>query len=678
MDTGVRTWGPVVIVLALLPAGFVALRACLPPIGRPTTTDSSASATCAACHSSQLAAWQGSTHARAEWGRDASEWPDGWRAAVAPLANPVAAIGTEPLFQLLVPTEGGRLQVTQRAYDPVRAEWFDVFDDPRSPGDWGHWTGGAMTWNSQCASCHSTGVAKGYDAATDTYQTEVLEHGVGCVSCHGTDHAAPLSAEQQDDACLACHSLRAELTGEFSAGEPLWDHFALTSVDLTDQFHPDGQIRAESFEATAFLGSRMHQAGVRCTTCHDPHTGGLVRPEGQLCEGCHHAMPGFEAHDPHPQGTVGCVGCHMPVTTYMQRDPRHDHGFPVPDPGAPEAHGPDGCTGCHADQTRAWAAEVSERWWPDRTDRRALPAAVHAARQGSDAGVATLLRALDSSRPVGERATSALTLAPWADHPEVSAALLQALAHEEPAIRFAAAAALGHASQVPEHREALTGALLDPVRAIRVEAGRALRSVLGPGDARLEPYVGYLRHNADQPTALHEWGTWHFERGEPDLAVRILERASRMDPASAALHDSLAVALSAVGRPHEAASHLRTAVELEPGDATLWMRLGLAEAGIGDLEGAARALTRATELAPQQPRTHYNLGLAQVGLGQVDAGLASLTRAVTLAPDDAELRYGLAATLWDHGRRAQAREEAARVLARHPAHPGAAALLRAP
>ena len=69
------------------------------------------------------------------------------------------------------------MQVTQAAWDPHRSEWFDVFDDDRKAGDWGHWTGGAMTWNGRCAQFHSTGVVKGYDAATDTYE-DLVKAGV--------------------------------------------------------------------------------------------------------------------------------------------------------------------------------------------------------------------------------------------------------------------------------------------------------------------------------------------------------------------------------------------------------------------------------------------------------------------------------------------------------------------
>ena len=46
----------------------------------------------------------------------------------------------------------------------------------------------------------------------------------------------------------------------------------------------------------------------------------------------------------------------MPTTTYMQRDPRHDHGFIKPDPLLTKELGiPNACNGCHTDKSVDWA-----------------------------------------------------------------------------------------------------------------------------------------------------------------------------------------------------------------------------------------------------------------------------------------------------------------------------------
>src|SRR6185369_11176759 len=51
-------------------------------------------------------------------------------------------LGVAPLKQFLVPSDGGRFQMTELAVDSGRGDWFDIFgEENRQPGEWGHWTG---------------------------------------------------------------------------------------------------------------------------------------------------------------------------------------------------------------------------------------------------------------------------------------------------------------------------------------------------------------------------------------------------------------------------------------------------------------------------------------------------------------------------------------------------------
>src|SRR5262249_42390316 len=160
------------------------------------------------------------------------------------------------------------------------------------------------------------------------------------------------------------------------------------------------------------------------------------------CLSCHGAMPQFSAHDGH-KATVGCVGCHMPITTYMQRDPRHDHGFTVPDPELHVRYGiPDACTRCHADRTPAWAAAIAAKWWPDPGgSRRARARVLAEGRAGNAGAVPELIRNL-IGQPPAWRAAAAAMLEGFVDRPEAQAALLMALGDPDAHVRFAAVGAL--------------------------------------------------------------------------------------------------------------------------------------------------------------------------------------------------------------------------------------------
>jgi hypothetical protein len=62
----------------------------------------------------------------------------------------------------------------------------------------------------------------------------------------------------------------------------------------------------------------------------------------------------------------------MPVTTYMQRHPRHDHGFTIPDPLLTKKFGiPNACNRCHQDRDADWALASVEQWFGAKMDRPA-------------------------------------------------------------------------------------------------------------------------------------------------------------------------------------------------------------------------------------------------------------------------------------------------------------------
>src|SRR6266545_5691764 len=407
------------------------------------------SETCRACHAPEHAAWVASHHGLAErlvqdgLERPAFEparafthgsqttavaWNGGAPTVTAPgLGNRreplqvTRVIGHDPLRQFLVALPGGRWQALEAAWDPRTNTWFNVYgSEDRQPGEWGHWSGRGMTWNSMCGTCHNTRYHKNYEASTDTFRTAMAERAVGCEACHGPmqDHVhwqRPWQASGQPDPtlrqrpparsmeiCAPCHARRSELTGDFVPGEAFWDHYLLAIVDTSSVFHPDGQIRDEAYEYAPFLGSRMHAVGVTCLDCHDPHTARPKLAGNALCLQCHNGSraeaPVIEPaqhsfHHPESAGSL-CVNCHMPQTVYMQQHWRHDHGFTSPDPLLTQRFGiPNACNRCHQDQDADWALTVCELWYGARMERpaRARALVLAQARRGAAAAREPLL-----------------------------------------------------------------------------------------------------------------------------------------------------------------------------------------------------------------------------------------------------------------------------------------------
>jgi tetratricopeptide (TPR) repeat protein len=719
----------------------------LPPLLEPEAqifARYAGSQSCRECHAAQFESWAKSNHGLAERNVDAAmdtaafspertfhhgtqdstaTQIDG-KPAVKTLGfdNKHAAytvarvIGHDPLRQYLVEGAGGRMQTLEVAFDPKRNEWFDVYgDEDRKPGEWGHWTGRGMGWNAMCANCHNTRLRKNYDEATDTYRTTMAEMSVGCESCHGpmkahvewrkqypgSKEADPtlkkFTRDQVFDTCGSCHARRRELTGDFVPGDSFGQHFQLTTVDESDLYFPDGQIRDELYEYGSFHGSKMHTAGVRCADCHDPHAAKPRLLGNVLCLRCHTGAPGQipestviapvidpVAHSFHKADSTGaqCVNCHMPVTTYMQRHPRHDHSFPIPDPLLTKERGvPNACNKCHTDKDADWSLAATEKWWGEKMKRpsRERVQTVAAARAGtlqSGAPLLTLLR----NEPNGYwKASLIRLLGAWSADAEVSRAFLEYAQHPDPLVRTAAVQALesvggqlGAAAQ-----QILARRTEDAERAVRVAAVSALRA---PPDLQSRAYrelMHALDLAADQPTGQLQKGAWAQAHGDAAGALAHFEKAVSWDPNSGGIRHEYAVLLSSLGRTQDALKQMEEAVRLDPKQAEFRFKLALAWNETGNMQNAVREFEETVRIDKRHARAWYNLGLARNALGQTAESIVALREAEAAEPRDARIPYARATIHVRLGQRAEAREAAQRALAIQPDYQDARQLLQA-
>lgn len=716
------------------------------------------SASCRECHEEAFAAWAGSHHALAERTPSAALDENAFAPAhtfkhgsqqtrfhtnqgryeliTAGLhgtneAFPVHRIlANHPLRQALIEFPGGRLQATEAAWDPRSNEWFNVYgEEDRKPGEWGHWTGRGMNWNTMCATCHNTRVRKNYDPATDSYRTAMIETGVGCESCHGPMKAhndwqnankgkglkdptiQRLSRDAMFDTCAACHSRRAEITGDPKPGDAFFDHHLLSIVDDSNLFYPDGQIWDEDYEVTAFMGSRMFHKGVRCVDCHDVHTMKTRLPGNFLCLSCHgpgatnapvinpvthsrHKVFGYDtngvlinadlnAYKPGLIKETGgeCVNCHMPQTPYMQRHWRHDHGFTIPDPLLTKQFGiPNACNRCHQDKSTDWSLQHVEQWYGTNMNRpyRQRAQTVARARQGDPSARDPLLKQLATDEIPYWQAVAANLLQRWAGEPAVSAALIQQLNHTNALVRQMAVQALAPLAQAgrADIVAALQPKLNDASRNVRIETARQLAATLDTNSLAGSEYLHFLDHIADQPLGQLQVGSFHWQRGNPTNALPYFERAAQWDPYSAGLRHELAIILSQLGRTAEAVKQLEEAVRLQPNEAEFHYKLALALNETGEANRVSAELEAAVKSDPRHARAWYNLGLMRSGNGDDLGAVEALSRAESADPNDPRIPYARATVLARLGNLNEARTAAQRALELEPNFPAAAALLR--
>jgi tetratricopeptide (TPR) repeat protein len=699
-----------------------AQRADAPPRD-PARADFVDSALCAECHPTEFAAWRGSHHDRAMQPADAStvlgdfdgatfealgltttffrkdggfwvntEGPDGELQDF----EIAYTFGVEPLQQYLVEFPGGRLQCLTTAWDTERGRWFTLYPQDRFPPDDAlHWTGRYQNWNMMCADCHSTHLARNYDAEHDSYATTWHELDVSCQACHGPGGAhvslaraqgagwAPRAGESgfelslrrgdpasQLEACAPCHSRRASLTDAAHVAGRFHDDYSI-ELPLPPLYHADGQVLDEVYVMGSFLQSRMHEKGVACSDCHEPHGLELWLPGDALCLQCHSESAPLErfptltakeyaapAHHHHPPESDGarCVSCHMPARTFMQVDERHDHSLRIPRPDVSVAAGtPNACNDCHADQTPAWAAAAVREW----TGAEPAPgpgAAFAAALAGNPAAAAPVAAvARDPEQPAIVRAAALELLGMYAGAAELK---LASLADEAPLVRAAALHDLGELP--PEVLVERVGPLLaDPVRRVRVAAARALAGAPGrllaargdPAYARAHAeLMASFDANADVPSASLNRGVYLAQCGDVTGAVAAYERALLLDRDFLPAVFNLSTLLSTIDRAEDARRLLTGAIARQPEEGELRYSLGLLLAELGDLDGAASALREATRRLPDRARVHYNYGLAAQQLGRADEAELGLRRAAQLEPGNPDFAYGLALFFMGEGR----------------------------
>jgi Flp pilus assembly protein TadD len=372
-----------------------------------------------------------------------------------------------------------------------------------------------------------------------------LASGIDCQRCHGPGEAhasgrgrmvnpAKLSLERQMEICLQCHlesasrtlpdSIRRFGRGPFSyrPGAPLGDFtlyfdFIKRASDerITVNNSAYGLMRSQCF---------LRSAGkLKCTTCHDPHASGRLDVT-LVCRSCHPTT-----HEPF---TRDCAGCHM------QKRRTEDAVHVV-----------------MTDHFIRRRPLEGDRLAPlqERHDRLSGPVKLLYPQRARDTAV--YLAMAEARAPVLERAIAAA-------HPA------QADAY------FALGEAYRKAGQVEE-----------AIRAYQQAIDRA----------------------ADDPRSYAAVSTLLLNRGEPAKAISLLEPALSRLPDETSLLNSLSVLYARMQRFDDALRLLARATRVNPDEPLSWLNLGVSLEAKGDRKGAEAAYRRALVLQPDLARAREYL-----------------------------------------------------------------------
>lgn len=606
--------------------------------------------------------------------------------------------GFFPLQQYLVPFPDGRYQALNIVWDSRSKavggqRWIHLYPaDPVTHDDIVHWTGAFQNWNSRCAVCHSTGLEKNYSSAANSYKTSWKEINVACEACHGpasshlewaagdrqaagkgftfslddrgafgpTDGASTRTFSRVDgkrptvqiETCAACHSRRSELT-QYHAGKPFNDQYRLTTLE-PGLYFPDGQINDEVYVYGSFMQSKMHQAGVVCTNCHDPHSNAVRTDSNQICTQCHvNSVYDSPEHHRHEQGGQGaaCVNCHMPVETYMVVDDRHDHGFRIPEPRLTLELGiPNTCNQCHIDKNAQWALAALESWGVS-TDIRARHAGVlNAAWSGQSAALPGLLALASQPAYSSMVRASAITATRNFPSQETLATIQTLLASGDSLLRASAVHSMDWVP-VAQKYALLRDFITDNSKSVRMAVARQLSSFPAdqlPGSSATDlktlfkEYVDSMNINADMPEEQVNLALFYGATNDAVAAEKAYRTALKISPLFVPAMLNLADLYRASGMDQQAEPLLRKAMALAPDEAQTNHAMGLLMVRQGKLPEALPYLRTAAQIASQSVRYIYVYAVALWETGSKNQAVDELELALSRNPGDRELASALA------------------------------------
>jgi predicted CXXCH cytochrome family protein len=585
--------------------------------------------------------------------------------------------------------------------------------------DANHWSHQGRNWNERCTDCHISRVRRGFDGASNTYDTGWLELTVGCEACHGPGSVhverwtnmegipvgrdfvdlRGLSTRKSVEACAECHAEKDEIFGTgFLPGGNFFDYFLPRLIDDELRVYPDGRYKELNYNYMPLAQSRCYtEGGLSCVYCHDPHGSDHPvdlrhpRRDDRFCTDCHPRirdnLKAHTFHDPRSEGSR-CLSCHCPwLTIENGHGVILDHSISIPSPRNTIRHGiPNACTDCHAREGPQWALGWMRQWYGDRRYRiEEIADIVAAARKGSDDALPDLVRMLeDPAENLIYRATAAKYLARY-PKPRAREALMRGLGDKETLVRVCSI--LGLLGHDPKGvRPTLRAAMArDASLAVRKTAAmylvskgdpesmpRARAEIMGleqitPNITRIYTFAGHSHYVQGDLTKADLWyrkvlEIFPWDRGAFDM----LARMAASEAAALYGEKKYALALKAIAA-------LDAYPLVSPG-AELWR--GYCLMAEGEVEAAAAAFERGAGARGED----YNLlwGWAQT-LGRLQKWeelTRVLDRCLAERPASREARLWRARIHLAAGERKKAEKDVMALLAAHPKDPQGEALLK--
>lgn len=442
----------------------------------------------------------------------------------------------------------------------------------------------------------------------------------------------------------------------------MFNHFIPETPHIPAYF-PDGQIDAEDYEFSSFSQSKMYMHDVKCSDCHNPHSGKMVKIGNPLCINCHDKKFDSPAHTFHAINSEGsqCISCHMPSKTYMGNDLRRDHSFRVPRPDQSVKYGtPNACNNCHSDKNAQWASSKIIKWYGPNRQYHFSDDLIPGSFGNFAAGkYLQKLCVPDTNVPVIIHAT-ALYYMSFANDPKNISFLIDGLKNEDAQVRYEALNSLKF-YPIQQWKNDASILLNDKVKAIRIAAADLFLQYADSLNTNYhssfslakKELFDFLEKNSSEPSsrmmkADAESKTKNFNQAERDYHFAI-----KMDSLLVQVRLNLATMYDNIGQPQNALNQLKIASAIEPSNAQVNYFLALLYVELNENNSALKYFMQAATNS-KNTKVFYNYGLLLEQMKQDAEAEKIYKKGLQLDVNDVDLNYVLAIFYYNRNKKALA------------------------
>jgi len=167
---------------------------------------------------------------------------------------------------------------------------------------------------------------------------------------------------------------------------------------------------------------------------------------------------------------------------------------------------------------------------------------------------------------------------------------------------------------------------------------------------RGNPLAGADRRNLDDKTRYFNIASYHHRRKEFFESLKYYDKALKLDPHNARIHNNRALIYKEMGRGRDAINELLQAVRIDPSYVKAYNNLGLMYFLYGDTLSAIRHFEKATQIDPRNTESLNNLAILYKQQHQTQRAEMLYRKVINLDPEQPEGYYNLALLYEQSGR----------------------------